>query len=97
MTRDEAVNLLRSNSARIRREFSVRGLSLFGSYARNTHSDKSDVDVLVDFDGPATFDRFMELKFFLERLLGRPVDLVTRRAVRPRIAPSIQRDAIHVA
>ncbi|MGH2456741.1 MAG: nucleotidyltransferase family protein [Candidatus Limnocylindria bacterium] len=52
---------------------------------------------LVEYDGAATFDRYMELKFFLEDLLGRKVDLVTRNALRPRRRPSIESEAIRVA
>lgn len=43
----------------------------------------SDVDVLVDFDGPATFDGYFDLKDYLEGLLCRPVDLVTRKGLDP--------------
>jgi hypothetical protein len=57
----------------------------------------SDVDVLVEFDGPATFDHYMDLKFFLENLFGTRVDLVTREAVKPRMRPSIEKELIHVA
>ncbi|WP_366636442.1 nucleotidyltransferase domain-containing protein [Aquisalimonas sp.] len=57
----------------------------------------SDIDILVDFDGPATFDRYMGLKFFLEDLLGVRVDLVTRRALRDEVAPQVLQEAVRVA
>jgi predicted nucleotidyltransferase len=55
------------------------------------------VDVLVSFEGPADFDRFMELKFYLEDVLGRPVDLVTHPALRPELRARIEREATRVA
>lgn len=57
--------------------FGVSALALFGSAARGELRDGSDVDVLVAFEGPATFDGYFGLKDYLEALLGRSVDLVT--------------------
>ncbi|MGH7566715.1 MAG: nucleotidyltransferase family protein [Gemmatimonadota bacterium] len=81
----------------IRDRFEVRDLWVFGSVAKDTAVDGSDLDVLVDFEGPATFDGFMELKFFLEDLLEMEIDLVTRNGLRERLRPSIEREAIRVA
>ena len=58
--------------------------------------DDSDIDVLVEFKGKVTFDGHMELKFYLETLLGRKVDLVTHDAVKSRMRPMIEQEAIHV-
>jgi len=77
--------------------FGVRFLALFGSVARDEAAGESDVDVLVEFDGPATFERYMGLKFHLEDLLGRRVDLVTRRALRQELRPAVEQEAIRVA
>jgi predicted nucleotidyltransferase len=52
---------------------------------------------LVEFDGAPTFDLFMDLKFFLEDPLSRRVDLVTRAALRPKMRPIIEREAVRVA
>jgi predicted nucleotidyltransferase len=57
----------------------------------------SDLDVLVDFEGPATFDGFMGLKFFLEDTLEVKVDLVTRAALKPRLRERIESEARRVA
>ena len=75
----------------------VGELYLFGSVARDEARDDSDVDLLVEFTGPPSFDRFMDLKFFLEDALGIPVDLVTRRALKPILRSEIERDAVRVA
>ncbi len=47
--------------------------------------------------GPTTFDMYMDVKLYLEELLGRPVDLVTRKGLRARIRPNTEREAILVA
>ena len=75
----------------------VGELYLFGSVARDEAQEDSDVDLLVEFTGPPSFDRFMDLKFFLEDTLGIPVDLVTRRALKPMLSSEIERDAVRVA
>ena len=95
MDRDEILQVLRDHQAELR-AMGVKSLAIFGSVARGEATPESDVDVLVEFDGPATFDRFMETKFFLEDLLGCSVDLVTRQALKPRIRPHVEREALYV-
>jgi predicted nucleotidyltransferase len=96
MTRDKILNLLKSRHADLAR-FRVKSLALFGSAARNEARRESDVDFLVEFEGPATFDSYMDLKFYLEELLGAPVDLVTRKALKPRLKPYIEKEAVYVS
>ncbi len=74
--------------------FQIKRLALFGSVARNQATTASDLDFLVEFEGAATFDRYMNLKFFLEDLLGKPVDLVTQRSLKPQIADAVLEEAI---
>jgi hypothetical protein len=81
----------------IQDRYGVTDLALFGSTARNESRSDSDVDILVEFDAPPDFDRYMDLKFFLEDLLGTRVDLGTWRNLKPRIRPSVAQEAIHVA
>jgi uncharacterized protein len=97
MNRQEILNRLTEQTDRMRRQFAVKHLSVFGSIARNEATESSDADILVEFDGPATFDGYMDLKFFLEDLLGIPVDLVTDNSIRPLLRPVIEREAIRVA
>lgn len=97
MSRDETLKLLSAHSPEIRDRFGVKRLAVFGSTARDEARDDSDVDVLVEFEGPATFAGFMDLKFYLEELLQRDVDLVTNKAIKPRTRPSIERDLVDVA
>ena len=77
--------------------FGVKRLSLFGSAARDEMDECSDVDVLVEFEGPATFRGYFDLKDYLEALLGRTVDLVTERGLKPRARRHVERDLIRVA
>jgi predicted nucleotidyltransferase len=81
----------------MRSRFGVLRLRIFGSVARDEAGAQSDVDVLVSFDGPATFDRYFGLKFFLEDLLGAQVDLVSEKALRPELRSAVLGEAILVA
>ena len=96
MTRKDILEILRQSKSELNKRFGVTSLALFGSNARDTASEQSDVDVLVNFDGPATSARYFGVQFFLEDLLGRPVDLVTEKALRPELRSYIERDQIRV-
>jgi predicted nucleotidyltransferase len=96
MKRDEAIKLLTGQRKELG-QFGVKSLAVFGSVVRDEARPDSDVDILVEFEGRATFDRYMELKFFLEDLLGSKVDLVTRKALKPRLRPYVEKEAVYVA
>jgi len=96
MKRIEALKLLQAHKAGLAKQFGVVRLALFGSTARDTAGPDSDIDILVEFDGPATSARYFGVRFYLEDLLGRPVDLVTEKALRPELRPFIEKEALHV-
>ena len=96
MNRDEALDVLRKHKPALAERFGVTGLALFGSFARDQVADHSDVDILVKFNGPATSKAYFGVQFYIEDLLGRQVDLVTDKALRPEIRPYVEREAVNV-
>jgi predicted nucleotidyltransferase len=88
---------LKAGAEEMRRIFRVKRLAVFGSVARGEAGKDSDIDVLVAFEQRATFDLFMELKFYLEDLLGTGVDLVTEKALRPEVRQAIEKEKIDVS
>jgi len=72
----------------LREEFKVVRLGVFGSYARGTPDEESDVDILVELAEPLGL-KFIDLKDYLEQILGLKVDLVTHQALKPRLRDSI--------
>ena len=96
MDKDEVLTLLRAHKAILSQRFGVTELALFGSVARNQVSEDSDIDILVRFDGPATSKAYFGTQFYLEDLLGHPVDLVTNKALRAELRPYIEREAVNV-
>ena len=95
MSKDEVLRIIRSHKKELD-SFNVKSLALFGSAARGESHALSDIDILVEFQDKATFDQYMKLKFFLEDTLDCPVDLVTRKALKPRIRDSVEKGALHV-
>jgi predicted nucleotidyltransferase len=75
----------------------VKSLSLFGSATRGTTTAESDLDFLVEYEGMATFDRYMGLKELLEREFQTPIDLVTVRSLKPQIRDRVLLEAVSVA
>ena len=94
-TREEVLASLGAAKAELQERFRVRTLALFGSYARNQQTEKSDVDILVEVD-PAIGLGFVSLADELERRLQQRVDLVSSRAVRPNRRRLIEPDLIYV-
>jgi len=88
----EVLKLLEANKAKLT-ALGVRKFRLFGSFLYDQVSDKSDVDLLVEFDpDQKTFTNFSNLVFFLEALLGRNVEIVTKEGLSPCIGPHILRE-----
>ena len=79
-------------------KFGVTDLAVFGSFARSRQTGTSDIDIYVELKKEnKTFDNFMDLKFFLEELLGdRKIDLVTKESIRLELQPTIFEEAVHV-
>ena len=94
-SREQVLALLREHRAQLR-ALGAERLLLFGSFARDEAHAESDVDLLVELDR-RTFDRFMDLRFYLEDLLGRPVDLVQADRIKPRLRSSVLAEAIDAA
>jgi len=92
-TTAEVLAELQRNQAWLR-GLGVRAIGMFGSYRRGTPRPESDMDFLVDMEQPS-FDRYMDLKLWLEDTFGCPVDLVLLDSIKPRLRPAILREAVY--
>jgi len=95
--RDQILRTLSAHRQELAQRFGVKQLSLFGSAARDQLREDSDVDLLVEFDGDATYDGYFKLQDYLQALLGRTVDLVTERGFKPRSRQHVQKDLVRIA
>ena len=96
MTKAEVVAIIHEHESALR-ALGVRRIGLFGSFARDEATPDSDVDLLVEFNvGQKTFLNFVNLGFFLEKVLGRKVELVTRESLSPYAGPEILAEVEYV-
>jgi len=87
-TKNEVVAKLKEIKPLLLKEFSVKSIGLFGSYADETNTQESDIDILVEFEKPIGW-KFFTLELYLERILGRKVDLVTKSGLKDQIKNQI--------
>ena len=96
LTADGILDALAKHRERIR-SLGVRRIGVFGSLVRGEEREESDIDILIEFEeGRRSFDTYMDLKFFLEDLFGRRVDLVDRDTIIPALEPYILRSVRYV-
>jgi predicted nucleotidyltransferase len=93
---DEILHLLRRHEAQIRARYAVRALGVFGSFVRGEATADSDLDLLVEFEHSPTLFEFVRLQRHLTELLGVPVDLVMKSALKPAIGQAILSEVVPV-
>ena len=95
-TLEEVKAILEANKDRLKEKYKIKGIGIFGSFVRGEQKRKSDIDLLVDFDEAIGFFKFLELEEYLGKLVGTKVDLVSRKALKPRIGKYILEEVIQV-
>ena len=90
----DVLRIIRGIQAELAEQFTVQRIGVFGSFAKGDEGPESDVDIIVELAEP-TFDHYMDLKFRLEEVLKRPVDLVVADTVKPRIKAKIEREIVY--
>lgn len=91
LSKEAILRTIAENNQEIK-AYGVKSIRLFGSHLHNRASEGSDIDLLVEFD-KKTFDNYMDLKFFLEDIFNRKVDLVLADTLKPQLKPYILEDA----
>ena len=92
---DNNLKTLENKRKFLRETYAVKNIGIFGSMAKNRQKPRSDIDILVELSKPMGFFRFLELEFFLRKLLKRKVDLVTKKALKPGIKSEVLRTVIY--
>lgn len=95
LTKNEIVRIIQSKTNELK-AYGVKRIGIFGSFVTSSSKKKSDIDILVEFEeGKKVFDNYMELKFFLEKIFHRKVDLVIKDALKPRIKQYILKEVAY--
>lgn len=99
MTREKVVEILRKELPHFVSEYGVKRIGLFGSYAKGAPTKGSDIDILVEFERPIGL-KFIEFAGYLERLLGRSIDILTPVGIESirveRVARDIKESIVYV-
>ncbi len=96
MNKQEIILKLQNNLPFLKQNYHVARLGIFGSVARDERTEKSDVDMLVEFNSPVGFFDFIRLENFLSEILKQKVDLVTKNALKPVIKDEIIKETLYV-
>ncbi len=94
-SRKEILRILKQELPYLKEKFKVKSIGIFGSYARGEQTKTSDIDMLIEFEAPVGFFKFIELEDYLSEKLGVKVDLVTPDALKPLIKPQIMQEAVY--
>ena len=94
--KEQILQQLSDFKIQLAQNYHITSLALFGSMARDEATDKSDIDILVDFSQMPDLLTFIELEEKLKSILGKNVDLVPRRKLRAELLQSILKEAIAV-
>jgi len=95
-TAEEIRRILEVHKDELKQKYHVKGVGIFGSYLRGEQKETSDVDILIEFDRPIGLIEFVRLKNHLSDVLGLKVDLVMKKALKPRIGQRILSEVLYV-
>lgn len=93
MTKEYILNFLTTHKKEMQDTYALTKIGLFGSYAKDTANENSDIDIVVDM--PSDFDAFFDLKDFLEKELRKSIDLGLEKSMRPFIKNAIKDDILY--
>ena len=96
MTLDEVKNMIKNHKGNLKQDFRVKEIGIFGSYVRGEQRDRSDVDVLVEFDEPVSLLGVVKLENYLSDLLQIKVDIVPKKDIRQELRERILKETVYL-
>jgi uncharacterized protein len=87
---------LQAHKEELNQRYGVKQLGIFGSCVKNEQQETSDVDLLVEFDKAIDLFSFVNLKNYLSDLLNAKVDLVMKKALKPKIGQRILQEVVEI-
>jgi predicted nucleotidyltransferase len=94
MDSNEVIRKLQRIKPHLQRNFAVKTVGLFGSFATGSYTDSSDVDIIVEFERPVGVE-FIDLSYLLEKELSRKVDVVSLKGIKDKYLKEIEKDIIY--
>jgi uncharacterized protein len=96
MEKDDIIQKINAEMPNLKEKYQVEKLGVFGSVARGENTTKSDIDILVEFKNPVGFFHFIKLENYLSQILGRKVDLISKKALKAAIREDILKELVYV-
>ncbi|MHC1610524.1 MAG: nucleotidyltransferase family protein [Candidatus Methanospirareceae archaeon] len=93
---EEIKKVISNHKRELKEKYKVKEIGIFGSFVRGEAKEESDVDILVEFEEPIGFFKFLELEEYLSNLIGKKVDLVSKKALKPHIGKYILEEVVRV-
>ena len=90
------IQILQIHKDHLEEKFYIKKIAIFGSFAVGKQKQGSDIDIMIELHQPIGFFKFLEMEEMLAHLLGRRVDLVTKKALKPAIKKTVLKEAIYV-
>ena len=95
-TTDQILSILRNKKSQLQQRYPISELGIFGSYARGDFNEKSDIDILVDFNERIDGFDYIRLAHELEDAFRHKIDIVSRKGIKPQYLPYVEKNLIHV-
>ncbi len=95
-TLEEIKNSLAQQKPILKEKYNVKHIGIFGSYIRSQQTQKSDIDILIDYEEVPSLLTLIELEYYLEELLNSKVDLITRKGIKPQLKESILGEVVYI-
>lgn len=93
---EEIKEIIQKHKGEFKEQYGLKEIGVFGSYVRGEQNEKSDIDILVELEKPMGFVKFFKLENALSQLLGAPVEMVTKKALKPHIGKRILQEVRYV-
>lgn len=93
---EDIKELIHKHKNELTEQYGLKEIGIFGSYVRGEQTEESDLDILIEFEKPVGFVKFLRLENKLSELLGIKVEIVTKKALKPFIGKRILQEVVYV-
>ncbi len=92
----EIKNILTEYKELLQKKYKIKEIGIFGSFVRNEQRERSDIDILIEFKEVPDLLKFIEIERKLERVLGRKIDLIEKKSIKPRLKKIILNEVVYI-
>ena len=94
LTLEEILDTIKKLMPLLEKEYRIKSLGVFGSYAKGKQKKRSDIDILVEFEESPSLLKLVRLQNYISKALGTKVDIVLKKTLRPNIGRHILSEVV---